>query len=92
MKAYRLGNGTQMCKGNMLNVQQDMSALMGTPKELANADELVLPLAPGKLPMLILLKSNQKVNRHNTAQFIELKVNRVTILRWPIFLEENNPL
>ena len=77
MKCYRLESGSIGCKGNVLNLEQNIQKTFNS-----------LPLSASELPIVILRKNS--IN--NTNGFKDFKARRWAIRKWLIFLKNNNAL
>jgi len=75
MKVFRLEKGRIDYKGNVLNMEQDLQP-----------DLDKLPLIPSQMPIFVCRKSNP----NSPNRYKDFKVNRDKILKWLIWLKNNN--
>ena len=75
MKVFQIGNGNIGYKGNVLNIEQDIQPVINK-----------LPLIPSEMPIFVCRKSNP----NSPSGYKDFNVNRDKILRWLVWLKENN--
>ena len=75
MSVYCLSKGNIRYKGNVLNIQQDTQTVLNK-----------LPLLSQELLIFVARKSNP----NNPDRYKDFIINREKILRWLLFLKQNN--